>query len=188
MRQDVTGKDVAKLAGVSPATVSYVLAGNEKQRISEETRERVLAAAEELGYYPNRQARGLRSRKTHCVSVMLDKELAHPRYAGVMQGLREKLEESGYRVLLCSEEPSGAYPQYLAAVLEKQADGVIYIGSDGKSPSREVLSAVRQYRIPFVLYDCMAEGSGIAAVVLDYREAVEKIAQNLAGRGCRRLW
>lgn len=181
---NVTNRDVAKLAGVSQATVSYVLNGKEQQKISAKTRERVLLAARELEYVPNRQARSLRSRSSGCVSVMMDKFLQHPRYAGVTEGLRRVLDEEGYRILLCGEQPENGYPQYLAAYLEKRADGIVYIGADGKIPRADVLDLVKERKIPFVAYDCEIADEKIATVTLDYRAAVRQVIRRLKEKGC----
>ena len=186
-KNNVTSRDVAKLAGVSQATVSYVLSGNERQKISEETRERVIRAAGELGYVPNRQAGSLRSRRSGCVSVMMDKFLQHPRYAGVTEGLRQVLEEQGYRILLCSERQENGYPQYLAAFLEKRADGIVYIGADGKVPPADVLAQIKERKIPFVSYDCEIADEEIAAVTLDYPAAVRQVVRRLKERGCANI-
>lgn len=188
MPGNVTSYDVAKLAGVSQATVSYVLSGNTKQSISEETRKRILAAAQQLGYFPNSAAKSLRRRKNMCVSVMVNKQLELPRYAGVVQGLREVLEQHGYSVLLCSEtHEADKYPVYIRDFLEKRVDGVIYIGADGTSPEEGAREAIQTHSIPFVAYDCRIQEESVATVDLDYAYGIREAMRALTQKGCTRL-
>lgn len=188
MARNVTSYDVAKLAGVSQATVSYVLSGNTKQSISDQTKKKVLEAAQQLGYYPNSAAKSLRRRKNMCVSVMINKQLELPRYAGVVQGLREVLERHGYGVLLCSEEhEEGEYPKYIRDFLEKRVDGVIYIGADGTVPEEWAREAIRTYSIPFVAYDCGIREESVATVDVDYAHGIREALDALSNQGCRQL-
>lgn len=78
MGRHTTLKDVAQAAGVTTATVSYVINNTPGQTISPKTRERVLEVAAELGYMPNAHARTLRSRRISCVGVVIHKNLAVP--------------------------------------------------------------------------------------------------------------
>ena len=188
MPRNVTSYDVAKLAGVSQATVSYVLSGNTKQSISEVTREKILKAAQQLGYYPNSAAKSLRRRKNLCVSVMVNKQLELPRYAGVVQGLREVLESHGYSVLLCSEgKETGKYPQYICDFLENRVDGIIYIGADGKVPEVSAREAIQTHKIPFVAYDCRIPEETVATVDLDYAHGIRDAMRALVQSGCTKL-
>ena len=65
MKKNVTAKDIAKLCGVSQATVSYVINNRQNQKISEETRRKVLDAVEALHYYPNASAKSMRTKTVH---------------------------------------------------------------------------------------------------------------------------
>ena len=179
---NVTSRDVAKLAGVSQATVSYVLSGNERQKISEETRERVIRAAGELGYVPNRQAGSLRSRRSGCVSVMMDKFLQHPRYAGVTEGLRQVLEEQGIGSCCVVSGRRTDIRSTWRPFWKKRADRIVYIGADGKVPPADVLAQIKERKIPFVTYDCEIADEEIAAVTLDYPAAVRQVVRRLKER------
>ena len=100
-RKRVTSHDVARYAGVSQATVSYVLSGRRsgKLRVSEDTRQRVLAAAQELGYVPNQTARALRRQRTERVCLMLSR-VGVPSYDQLVIDLQRCADEYGYTVII----------------------------------------------------------------------------------------
>ena len=92
-----TIKDVAALAGVSPATVSRAL--DDRPEISAETKERVRAACAQLGYVPNAAARGLTGQATHTLGVVVP-DVSNPYFTGIATAIEETAAENGYRVLL----------------------------------------------------------------------------------------
>lgn len=169
MEKHATSNDVARLAGVSQATVSYVLNNKQGQTITLETREKVLKAARLLDYMPSRAARALRSVRTNCVTVSMNKNTMIPRYAQVLEGARGVLEPEGYRLLLCTDalSPNG-YPDYLSRQIFHRADGILYIGADGKEPRPSALEYILDHDIPFVAYDSCRDQKQISSVNLDY--------------------
>jgi LacI family transcriptional regulator len=100
----ITMGDIAKKAGVSRATVSYVLNQRHQDRLQPETQQRVLEAAEALGYRPNLAARSLKNRKTHMVGVLVQNEphnrLTHPLTWAFVLGINDGLAHSGYTMSL----------------------------------------------------------------------------------------
>ena len=153
MRKRVSSKDVAELAGVSRATVSYVLNDSSTQTIPEATRKKVLEAAEKLGYFPNRQARTLKTKKTDCICVMAYQNIELPGPAAMIQGIRSVLNRHGYTILLCSKEKrnSKPYPEYIHAYLENDCDGIILLGYDQGTGFEEYADVIRKYQVPFVM-------------------------------------
>ncbi len=119
----ITAQDVAARAGVSQPTVSLVLSGNPRARVAPATRERVLRAAEALGYRPNLVARGLVLRRSYALGVVVP-DLANPFFTEVVGGAERVAAEAGYAVLLCDARATPA-ARHLETLLARQIDGVI---------------------------------------------------------------
>ena len=119
-------KDVAAAAGVSVATVSHILNGVEGKRASEETRQRVLRVAEELGYAPNGLARGLRlSGRTPSASSATRSPPPRMR-AGWILGAQEAAAAHGMVLLLVNTGGDRAGAPSIEMLLQRQVDGVLY--------------------------------------------------------------
>lgn len=185
--QRTTIKDIAAAAGVSHTTVSYVLNKNPNQKISDKTRKKVLEAARKLNYIPNENARSLRNDSTHCITVALEKSITHTRFSGILQGIREELGAEGYGLLLTGFQTRDNMenPYYLDSVLQRRADGIIYISSDGFSPSCS--KDIETYNLPFVACDCCPEEAGLASVSFDYEKGAFEVACRLFGEGARKI-
>src|SRR5258708_2284759 len=103
-------RDVAERAGVSKATVSYVLNGRETaMRIPDETRERILSAVRELGYFPNALARSLANKGTHSIAVVMQYPALFSGWSGftneLMHGVTDAAVAQGYNVMLQTRLP-----------------------------------------------------------------------------------
>ena len=124
----VSIKDVAKLAGVSTATVSRTLASPDK--VSEATRNKVQQAIDKSGYVANTLARNFRRRKTNMVLVLVP-DITNTFFAGVIQGIEWVAQRHNYRVLLGDTQynPEGE-KAYAELVAQKQADGIITLGEN----------------------------------------------------------
>ncbi|MDQ6827612.1 MAG: LacI family transcriptional regulator [Gemmatimonadota bacterium] len=119
----VTMQDVATRAGVSQPTVSLVIGNSTTARISKDTRERVLAAASELGYRPNVVARGLVQSRSYSLGLVVP-NLLNPFFTDVVSGAERVATEEGYAVLLC-DVAEGTAEHHLDALRSRQIDGVI---------------------------------------------------------------
>lgn len=173
-----TAHDVAARAGVSQPTVSLVLSGNPKARVSAETRSRVLRAAAELGYRPNVLAQGLVRRRSFALGVVVP-DLGNPYFAAVVSGAEKVASRAGYAVFLCETEESSA-EQHLEALGSRQIDGVI-LDAVGVS----ALDAERLRGMNVVLVDETLDG--YEGVVSDAQRAGELAARHLLALGHRRF-
>lgn len=188
MRSRPTIKDIAAEVGVSHTTVSYVMSGNTTQKISEETRQAVLAAARKLHYVPNGAARSLRKNSTNCVGVAMEKAVTHNRFAGLLQGIRDELRAEGYWLMLFDFGCNGAlYPDYLDCVLQRRTDGIIYVSSDGNSPEPEWSHVIESNDLPFVACDCCPPEENLASVSFDYERGAFEIACRLFSEGAKQI-
>jgi DNA-binding LacI/PurR family transcriptional regulator len=118
----VTIKDVARAAGVSPATVCRALSTPDLVRA--ETCERVRRSAAELGYSPNRAARGLITGRTGNLGLIVP-DLGNPFFPGVVKGIQARAREADYAVFLADTDEDAAAETQLVRTLAKQVDGLV---------------------------------------------------------------
>jgi DNA-binding LacI/PurR family transcriptional regulator len=176
--QRITSHDVAARAGVSQATVSLVLSGNPRARVSEATRARVRRVAEELGYRPNLLARGLVSRRSFALGVVVP-DLGNPFYSDVVGGVERVATEEGYAVLLCDAREIPV-ARHLEALRTRLVDGVILDAAGAASLPEPVLEAMN-----VVLVDEPSERwPGVAS---DAPEAGRLAGEHLLRLGHRRI-
>lgn len=147
----VSIKDIAKQAGVSPTTVSFVLNGKAKEkRISDQVSKKILKLAAKLKYKPNQLARGLRTGKTKTIGLMVE-DIANHFFANVAKIVEEEADKFGYKVLYGSTEDDLAKAKGLLEVLEyRQVDG--YIITPTPNLDKEI-EALKNARKPMVLMD-----------------------------------
>lgn len=136
--QRATLVEVAALAGVSRSTASRVLSGHEA--VSPDARDRVKKAAATLGYRVNRAARGLRTRRTMLVGLVLN-NLVNATFHVVAEVLQRHLAQHGYRVILCVTGADVATEaDYLDTIAEQEADGIVIIGTGHNTARLQTLA------------------------------------------------
>lgn len=175
-------KEVARLASVSTATVSRALAS--PHQVSPETRARVMAAVDKVGYVPNPAARTLRSRKTHMVLVVLP-DLGNIFFSQVLRGIEEELFANGYGMVIgdingVAEKEAG----FAAFAAAGQVDGVLLLNGhmlDQGEVGGETLG------VPMVALCEAIEDARIPQIEANNREAACRMTQYLAGLGHRAI-
>ena len=173
----VTRNDVAKLAGVSPAVVSYVI--NSSKYVSEEKTAAVKKAIKELQYRPNMQARGLKTNRSMQIAFVCD-NLRND----WLEGAETLLFEKGYYVSHCYSKDDENFIQML---ISRQFDGV-FLMSNRFSTAQ--LNEIAGAGIPIVLYKTRNYGKldpHIVTVAPDYRDGVVKSVNYLAVRGHKKI-
>jgi LacI family transcriptional regulator len=132
MTKRVTAQDVAKAAGVSPTTVSFVLNNIEGMRISRKTRDRVLEVAKSLNYHPDSSAQKMARGKTSVIGLVLrqnpEKAYADLFIQDVMQGISNVIRENGYQLLFIPLPPEDKESNYSKLINERHVDGLIVSG------------------------------------------------------------
>ncbi|HHF09317.1 MAG TPA: LacI family transcriptional regulator [Candidatus Atribacteria bacterium] len=175
-------KDVAKLAGVSIATVSRVI--NNSGRVSPEKRSRVMEAIEKLNYQPNLLARGLRQQKTRLVGCLVP-DVENLVFARLAKYLEKFLSLCGYSVILCNtNNDKNKERDYLFVLVQRKVDGIIF-----SRVSDESILFMSSYlkRIPYVVLDRTLETEFAPTVKLDNFLGGFLAAQHLVEMGHRRL-
>lgn len=174
-------KDVAKIAEVSTATVSRVLANPE--RVKEKTRQRVLDAIEKLNYRPNLIARSLRVQKSAKIGLVVS-DIRNPFFTAIGRSVEDAAYEQGYSVLMCNtDENPDKEEMYLNLMQDENVAGVIF--SPTQQFGRRLASLDSD--IPFVIIDRTVESNKVDKVLLDNLSAGYELTNHLIGNGYRKL-
>jgi LacI family transcriptional regulator len=178
-----TSVDVARLAGVSRATVSYVI-NNGPRPVSEETRSRVLAAIRQLNYQPNAIARNLRLQRTSTLGLIVP-DTHNPYFSEVARGIETVAFERGYTVVLChSSAQLDREMQYVDLLLAQRVAGVIWIpGSANFGPYKKL----KENNIQTVVIDRIIPNEMVPAVMADNFNGGYLATEHLIGLGHRRI-
>ena len=188
-----TQVDVARLAGVSRATVSYVVNNQTDGRvpISEETRQRVLAAVAELDYVPDARAQALRSGTTKTIGLIIP-DIHNPHFWEVADGVEQAAFAAGYHILLSSIPPENKYAEDTFKDLsQRRIDGLIMVPSFiyQSQKAQKTLAQLLKRRLPIV--GIMGDHGGVKysidRVISDYRNTTIEVMDHLLALGHRRI-
>lgn len=178
---NVTIRDVAAVAAVSPATVSRVL--NDDERVQPELRERVLNAVQRLGYRPNRAAQSLRTQASKVLGLIIS-DIQNPFFTALVRGVEDAANERGYSVVLAnSDEDLAKEQRYLEVAAAEQMAGVILSPA---SSSRTRIKVLTDRGIPLVTIDrrITAEADSVS---VDNRASARQAVRHLIDAGARRV-
>lgn len=176
-RDRVSLKEVAKHLGVHPTTVSVVLNDVPGRSISQETRDRVKAAAKQLNYQPSLLARSLRSQRTLSIGILVP-DLAESYHNQIVGGIGDELMESGYFYFTAHHRRKrDLVEKYTEMLLGRGVDGLIAIDTPLDHSFQVPAVGVAGHRLI----------RGVTNVVLDHRRAAELILAHLQGLGHQRI-
>lgn len=177
-KQTITIYDVAREAGVSMATVSRVVNGNPNVKPS--TRKKVADVIDRLNYRPNAVARGLASKKTTTVGVIIP-DVTNLYFSSLARGIDDIASMYNYNIILANSDGNTAKEKkVLDTVLAQQVDGVIFMGHE---VSDEVRKEIDRTDTPVVLAGTVDETDALPSVIIDYEEAAVDTTKLLLDNG-----
>ncbi|WP_439133293.1 LacI family DNA-binding transcriptional regulator [Pseudomaricurvus sp.] len=180
----VSIKDVAKLAGVSIATVSRTL--SKPESVADTTRDKVMVAVKKSGYVTNALASNFRRRRTNNVVVLVP-DISNPFFSAVIQGIEIKASEMGYRILLGDTLQSSEREQaYVQLVRQRQADGLICLGSEVPVAS-ETNTRKSDPVVPVVMACEYIGPPSVPSVVINNSLAAQEMVDHLLSLGHKRI-
>ena len=180
----VTMRDVARTAGVHPGTVSRVLNPRTRPLVNPATADRVEQVAREMGYSLNPIARGLKTRRTFSVGVLIP-DLTNPLFPPIIRGIERVLDAAGYTALVASTDGEPARErQRLEALIARQVDGFVIATAQRRHP---VVADAIASELAVVLVNRTIEGEGVFAVVPDDRRGSAMAVDHLAALGHTRI-
>ena len=186
-RRQARSQDVARLAGVSRTTVSFVLNNVPGVKITKQTRQRVLEAARELNYYPTAAARTLASGKTQRIGLVLgegQKRLSADAFLPTfLQGVTASVHRRGYLLVLQMAEDVPSHEAYMRLIREQQVDGLILSGPRSDDP---LLPELAGDQFPLILHGRLA-GCKLPCVDVDNKASAYMAVTHLIGLGHRRI-
>ena len=187
MAHRINMKDIAREAGVSVATVSYIINKRSDQSIAPDTVARVNEAIKKLGYVPNLGARALANRKTRLIGLVIPQAetgsrmmLENSFYGEFIAVLEEVLRQSGYSLLLSGEDVNKSYVELAR---ERALDGIVVVGLPADQDARLLL----EENIPLVFVDSYLEGNAYSSVNIQDEEGGYLACDYLIKNGHRNI-
>ena len=178
----VTIKEVAADAGVSTATVSHVV--NKSRYVSKELRDRVNASIVKLKYYPNDLVRGMRSKKSNTIGIVLP-SISNETLGALTEMIQKILFDLNYNTILCNTSYDCALEERaLETLIMKQADAIIIVPVDDYS---DKMKEIKEMDIPLVLVDRAFEGAGVDSIRSDGFKGTYDIVSYLIRMGHRKI-
>jgi LacI family transcriptional regulator len=181
----VSLKDIARIAGVSPSTVSFVLNGKAKQmRISETLASKIMEVAKKEGYHPNPVAVSLRTGKSQILGLIVE-TISGNFFASLSRVIEEEAARFGYKIVYTSTENKLQKGKELIGMLaQRQVDGYIITPTPGMEQDINELIADNK---PVVLMDSYFPGIDVPHVLVNNYEGVKKGMAHMIEKGYRRI-
>ena len=179
---NITIYDVAREANVSMATVSRVVNGN--PNVKPATRKKVMEVIDRLGYRPNAVARGLASKKTTTVGVIIP-DIASPFFAELARGIEDIATMYKYNIILSNSDQNIEKELHLLnTMLGKQVDGIVFMGGNIKA---EHVEEFKKSPVPIVLAGSIEESGEIPSVNIDYQQATFDAVSTFVEKGHKEI-
>jgi len=183
-RARATLRDVARAAGVHPGTASRALNEQTRSLVNAETAQRVLDAAETLGYQPNPIARGLKTRRSYTIGVVIP-DILNPLFPPIIRGIEDRLEQAGYTSVIANTENDPERERIdFRTMLARQVDGFITATA---RLDHAVLDEIVDLGVPLVLVNRRVEDGSLRSAIADDRAGIKLAVGHLVGLGHRQI-
>ncbi|GAA0180999.1 LacI family DNA-binding transcriptional regulator [Clostridium sediminicola] len=182
-KKQVTSMDVARLAGVSQTSVSRVFNPHASRKPKEEIREKVLRAAEELGYKPNAIARSLISKRTDIIAIVMGAKIGSF-YSQILNKFIDKIQKNGMQILVFNIEPEDNIDNIIERVLQYQVDGLVITGG---ALSSDRANECERRGVPVVIFNRRVSEINVSQVYCDDFTASKEVADYLLNTGHKKF-
>lgn len=179
--KNVTSKEVAKLAGVSQSSVSRTFNAPNGREVKDSIRDKVLKAADELGYRPNLFASGMSSGKTNMIGLVVGDNLG-PFYISIINKFIEQMQEQGKQCLVFKVPRQDDFSSVIERVIQYQVEGVIITAS---AMTKHMAQTVANNNIPVVLFNRFIPGLDVNMIYSDAVEGGRLAAVHLLEKNCK---
>lgn len=177
-----TIRDVAKLAGVSVATVSRVI--NKNGYVNQETEQKVRKAIQELQFEPNAVARGLANKRTGTIAFILP-DITNPFFAEMARAVEDAAQKHGFTVILCNSDDKGAKEKsYIEVLKKKYVDGIIFAS---QTLGKEDVAQMKKNSIPLVVLDRAPSEEACSIIRSQNFKGAQMAVQHLIEAGCHKI-
>ncbi|MBY5760247.1 LacI family transcriptional regulator [Rhizobium leguminosarum] len=171
--------DVARLAGVSRSAVSRTFTPN--AYVSQETREKVLKAANALNYHPNAMARSLQTQRSGIVGIV-SADLQNPYFAKILETLGSALRDTGFAPLVLFGDETSTESQ-VAQLLSYQVDALVTINA----VTSTLTENISRMKVPVVAVNRSFRNDWVTSITCDNQHAAELVGNHLLDQGCTRI-
>ncbi len=186
-KRKITSRDVAREAGVSQTTVSFVLNNTPGVTLKPETREAVLKAIKKLNYQPNSQARSMKTARANSIGLLSMWDAQSFVFPPVMQGLQSVCTKNNYSITFCTgKETSHEMPDYVEYYLQNRIDGLVFISYVGVDLSKQIYT-LNKNKIPFVSIIGGMEIPEVNSINVNLYEGAYKATEHLIEQGYTKI-
>ena len=178
----LTMKDIAKMVGVSESTVSRAING--KPGVGDKTREKILALVEKYQYRPNSLAKGLASKETRTLGMLLP-DITYPHLTRIVKGIEERANQLGYHLILANTGGNREKEiSYLSLFKQNRVDGIIFVGG---SLAEEEIIKLGLDNFPLVLINKLLEDLALPSVLVDHNQGAQQAVNHLIGKDYQQI-
>lgn len=174
----ITLSDVAQAAGVDVSTASRVLRGEKSQRVSDETRAKIIRVAEEMQYHPNAIARGLRTSRTYSIGFVVP-QIDNPVFSSAIRGAEKAADLMGFSLIISHREPGNVASNIAKLSHMNRVDGLLVASLDDDAV---LASDLENAAVPYVLINRTISGAE-DSIVLNSKKASEIAVDHLIELG-----